>query len=575
MRERPSTSLSDLDYNLRGQNSAFRNINPAPLSTNQQQLQYQQQQQQQQLRSEAASRASTTIDEMMDSERIPPGLAGTLMPMAAWQKSHMSNRPLTTNQMAEIKKGMSASINPNMLYKNVVDTLSSQFPQRPIVDKFHYFPPEFYNHAEVSSAVLSEFDKQIRKVVPSTMGKDSTKLKAFCNAFISQAMLHKLGHAQAVLYFPNYFDDTLQPIINRLIEDRGIQATIDFIRLHWCTSMTIYACKEKLLQFRSTSGNVMTSLADITDLLMCAFPGVKGEALEGMVQIAFLMKIPLDIAKASIAREKAFVERYFGASYPHEKWVEDMADIANEVATNPSRKVTAAVSFQDQPRDELPPAQVKQVSSNPSKPDPVTTQSVSEIINSTAVQLNKFFQEGKKAGSLNRPQEEPKKEKPKEETKSTKMVNTQQQKQQKPKGGPPVRATAEQVAEAEKIHSFAELYSDPQDYPHDSLDKLPYKLDGNFFIPDVKIMQIPNDPLWKAYNTGRVVLTASVTNHFKGRCTWCGMRKHSMSHPNCVYANKVPTWDICEKCFTGFHAQDVCIVHPDSLVPHSRLRGPN
>ena len=57
--------------------------------------------------------------------------------------------------------------------------------------------------------------------------------------------------------------------------------------------------------------------------------------------------------------------------------------------------------------------------------------------------------------------------------------------------------------------------------------------------------------------------TKGLLNHFKERCTSCGMKGHQANHHICPYYQNSDSWRLCTSCLTGFHL--LCRLSPEYL----------
>ena len=171
---------------------------------------------------------------------------------------------------------------------------------------------------------------------------------------------------------------------------------------------------------------------------------------------------------------------------------------------------------------------------------------LAQVLGDTAT---RFFEEGKRAQSSRPPQA---------------------QTGARPKtGNKPRIPSATEYAEAAHQHDLKELVSKEADYPYDNQTRLDYEYKAGVFLPQKDIPRAPTHP-FRVFNDGKSVISYTTIDHFKGRCSSCGMDGHSASHPKCVYANCSPTYHLCSRCGTGFHAPQKCAIDLNRVAPPPR-----
>lgn len=137
----------------------------------------------------------------------------------------------------------------------------------------------------------------------------------------------------------------------------------------------------------------------------------------------------------------------------------------------------------------------------------------------------------------------------------------------------PLRPSDPEHKDACAMYTQKDFNPDSGYYPDNKKDSLPYKWEGNKFVPETKIMKAPTQTAFYKTGEGNAIPNIELKKHFRTRCLNCGMKGHSSNHKSCPLAKYGNIWDLCSTCEAGMHTK--CLVHQDHLVPFLRERRRN
>ena len=483
---------------------------------------------------------------------IPPGVAQYVIPGLSGGRMNLSGRVYPENQISRVLEAMKEAADPEAISRNFFTQLAMKPRGRDILEDNKQFRPDITQLPPASSTAVNEVDKHMKRLINGLLNADSPKFKATLNAFVTQCNLHRLNAEQASSLLPSYFDDTLQSSVSRDIDNKGLLKTVQDLRLLLCPASTISLCSEKTNEFKLDPNNLRKSLYLLADLIVCANPGLPAAVTDGMVMNQFMYLAPSDVAAASRKKAKEFRDNYPHSLYTFEIWRDDIVQI---ICARPKGQKFLK-HIEEEPVDS---ENSQEQHRSPSHGQEVYAVSLPDVTqpppNHRPGQQQNSGKQQNRANNNNN-------------NNNNNNANNKKQKEF------PKPATTEQIKKAQRTISLKMLISAPRDYPHDHQNTLPYSFVNDKFVPDEPIMRAPDKPTFLSYSSGTTVLANAISDHYRGRCSSCGMVGHSAVHPGCVYARGTPTWHLCNRCKAGFHADAACVVDLSKVTPHVYQQAP-
>ena len=489
--------------------SAFKPVEPAP-------------------RSYRPASALSTFSDFLPREK-PVGMANLFQPLIGsnnlQMKERINGKKYPTEMVDQIRHRVNENWDPEVVRNHFLDELTKLTPDNEVPYEHVVFITDPGTLPPAPEDKFNEFEKQMRKQAGAGLGIGSPKLKSFLNAFVNLASNYKLNAAQCAGSLPNFFDSSLDSKISRRIVVKGFVQTLHDLRRLLCTTTNIAVCQETLDNFSPDVNDLKKSLFELTDLVSCTNPQASENEINMMVRRQFMSSIPRELAVASRAKEEEWRFKYPGRAYPFSNWESDMVDL---IATK-GKKYKSIKTIETH----LPTSSEGNNSS-------LTLEDLKSCLSTLKLEQ---------------------------------QANTGQMQSKKTyKKETPKPATAEQFQKAANDYPITALVSQAFDYPHENATTLPYKMINGTFVPNENIMAVPDKSVFVSYSSGKTVLSNPVLNHFKGRCSGCGIRGHTAAHPNCPYSNLASTWYVCTRCRAGLHPKTDCITSLEKVQPHSYFR---
>ena len=471
-------------------------------------------------RSSTASAIVTPVLENGWEKTIIPVMAGTRMGLDPEKYSEEEKR-LIKNQIRE--EGRKENLRRNFLAE-----LRKIEGKKELLDHYNTFDKDLDTVPPVSQSIMREIQKDLRTTYPHLLSSSSKKLNSFLNSFVGLANLHSINMKQLELVFPQFFDDTLQRTLTTDIHRIGLPSVIRDLRQLVCVGMTMSQCHEKLDNFKLDNNNLLFSIYQLKGLVASAHPGASEQEIQNMTRVKTMTLLPPHIAQESRKENKEYRDRYRVDAYPYDQWQNDLTEI---ILSKHNQKTVKYVN-RDTDDDE----------------------DIESIVNRAIARQRKTIPTDDLDRAI--------------QTAFEKHVNIISPQTSKFKPVAPHPATAVNLSSAQKEYTHKDLLSDQEDYSDTTQRKLPYKLIAGTFKPAKPIKQAPQRPIFMTFpNTGKNVINRAILTHFRGRCSSCGMTGHTADHEACVYANGTPTWNICSRCGTGFHAPSDCIIDLATVLP--------
>ena len=157
---------------------------------------------------------------------IPPvGMANLFQPMIAAEnmllKEKLTGEQYSPEIMEKVRQRLKENFALSKVHEHFMDEMLLHKPVNDVPYEhmnFHINPNQLTLAPKES--VLA-FDKQMRKIAGTGLGRTSPKIKSFLNAFVTQAGSHKLNASQLANSLPQFFDDTLNSMVSRKMQVKG------------------------------------------------------------------------------------------------------------------------------------------------------------------------------------------------------------------------------------------------------------------------------------------------------------------------------------------------------------------
>ena len=527
------------------------------------------------------SRASRASAQSTQSEIYPEGpqdlgLAHILHPVLAGSRMNAAmnagTRTYPRSQFENVRTQIKHVSDPAYIRENLFADLERNEHVDEILDDNEEFDIPTLQGPGATSQVLISLGKHLRTIAPRNLGYHSPTIRHFLNSFILQSTIHRLNEAQCERILPEYFEGELQDLVKRRLRFGGLQAVLDELRLSMCPPQTKSQCKRALDTFKIDATQPLVSLLQIQDLMMRIDPDMTRDRLEDQSRCRFMIAAPEPLTSASRKKEGEYLERFYGQPYTFHRWQRDIGRLGNNLAKH------ATKTIHEEPRsvseEPLTVSKLEECLQTFAIQKPSPTESAMGQLAALKQTADQFYEEGKRVAheenkrvanlnyssppSNNAP-------KPSNKAKTPKVGQTTQK---RGRGEPPQPISAAQFQEACDKWKRVHLISNPEDYPCEGHDILDYRVDGKVFKPGVPIMKSPTKNPFGVFPDGNIVIHHALSNHYRGRCSSCGMLGHTANHPGCIYALQPPTWTMCDRCETGFHNPAKCALDKKLIVPH-------
>lgn len=360
---------------------------------------------------------------------------------------------------------------------------------------------------------------------------------------------YEINHSQLSAILPQFFEDYLHRSLARQLQrpDTRLHDVLTELQGLAGTHLDVETCLEQLDAFRLNQGHILSSVYNLKMLLTAVHPNAPDHTIEQMTRARAEAHFPAAVQQAMRKAQTSYREHHFTSEYPYKRWWIDLSRVAANRASHHAVKALEArqpPSEADTPRD--PPRR-----KSPPPTPPCQCSGLESQLSDLQVQIQAL----RKAPSAGQPRQQV--------TWRTSSGPADPQRERGPtRGRGPIPLVGQALEAAKTKYSHNDLLSKEADYPEEKATALAYAFEDGTFLPHKPIPIAPfHVPVFiKFQNTGKNAISRAVTDHFVGRCASCGMKGHSAKHPLCVYQGCPPTWQLCTRCGTGFHAPADCCI---------------
>ena len=160
----------------------------------------------------------------------------------------LSGREYPKSVRDNIRADIKQLSDPRMVHNHFLQELARYPIPTDVEDEHVLFLTDPSLRPNVGFQTLTEFDRTMRKMAGSGMGRGSTKIKNFFNTFVLQAETNRLSASQCMAYLPTYFDDTLSSQVLRTLRRLGLLEGLKQLRLLLCPTTSLDVCKHELAE---------------------------------------------------------------------------------------------------------------------------------------------------------------------------------------------------------------------------------------------------------------------------------------------------------------------------------------
>lgn len=531
-----------------------------------------------------ASSRSPSDDREMDMSLPDDGISGTFWPLMAAIRVALDPERFGKKERRAFSKFVMDEAHVPLIKgrfrKEMVDQVEFAEPY----DAEMNLEARLKHMAAVSPSTIRDFQKEIRAAYPNLLSHSSKDLGGFLNFFISVANTSDIRLSQLEKLFPFFFESPLKAQIAQEMEQEGLSAVIADLRQYVCHSPTVSQALEKYHAFKLDPNDIKYSMYTLKGLINALNPEAPQAIRDTMVRTKVEGLLPMSIQRLSRAKNFEYRKAHGGTKeYPFKAWKSDLLLIVSQQANQNQKKVNSikqqasptqslavmGVHGEDNERlleeaslrrkVELLEQQQAKLLQDDTLSDEQLERLLVRVVSRTQPEIvvkepPKVLFPPPGAGGPSMQDIEKRIDSAIAEF-SAKKTNSNKRK------GKPVPSSGDDLAAAKRQHKHSQLVKDINNFPDNLRQKLPYKVVNGVMTPEIPIVQVPGHPVFMTFLASSThVISNAIINHFRFRCTSCGMVGHSAIHPDCPYVNEAPTWDVCTRCCCGFHDPAACII---------------
>ena len=461
-------------------------------------------------RSPAFSRQASrdSIFNIIDAVDEVTGLTRQLQPLAAAGRIGLNPAKYSEEVKRRVAKDISAQAKPEAVRRNFQDEINRFDYSTQFMDA----PPKLHDNIQSTvRAPLSNvkaFNEKLRSYNKKQRA-DSDTIADFVKDFVGAVNAFELNEKQANEIFPGYFEGSLRHEIEQDIISQGLQRTINRLFQFKCAQSTRQELKLALQDFQFHNDNLKSDVFDYQALYKRIHGPKDADALNDHTRQKIENQLPAESLRALNVLESQYYEDR-GKDMPFLRWVHAIICMPNIKLLATKKPVfTKAVSCEEITKLQQKIEQLEMQSRrHPDKS--CNTHQTTEVPKATEDSSLHTFKEAYLQGFRDS-----------QDSFVMGMHQVSSDKNQQ-KTVTPIKPGGQAFAAAAEKYPIKTLISrNDANYPDNNKTTLPYKMVGNFFIPDDKIMQVPEVPTFFALPSGNAVVNSALRNHFRIRCATC------------------------------------------------------
>ena len=378
------------------------------------------------------------------------------------------------------------------------------------------------------------------------MESTAEDVRKFLETFTDHYNAARLTERQAKTILIDFCDGALRDTVRADLK-RGLKYALAELKETFCPRETKTERRRKLKDIKMNEKEPLKTVRLVKLHFQKIYPTRDEEQIEDMVKNHIIQLSSPKFCEKAWKKEEEYKRRHLNATYDFATWKKDLNEIGRELQTDQATHHVNVVTMIEEGEETLGPLETENKERDGAA-------EIAKIVSDTA---SRFYAEGQR---------------------SVKLVGTQASAPAPAQTGPregdptkvkPMPPRGSDYEKAARQHDLKALISAETDYPYNNQTKLAYDFRAGVFDPHEEIPRAPGNP-FLVYQDGKSVIGYSTINHFKGRCTQCGMQGHSATHPRCVYAKCSPTYYLCRRCGTAFHAAQKCAINLNKVVSKRR-----
>ena len=479
------------------------------------------------------------------------GLTRQLHPLAAAGRIGLDPSRYSEEIKRKVARDITAQTKPEVVRKNFQDEIN----RFDYTEQFMESPPQLHDnlHSTTRAPVsnVKAFNEKLR-AYGKKQRADSDTIADFVKDFVGAVNAFELNEKQASEIFPGYFEGSLRHEIEQDIRNQGLQLTIDRLFQFKCAQNTRQELKLALQNFQFHNNSLRSDIFDFQALYKRVHGPKNVEILDEYTR----QKIENQLSAEALRTLNAIESQYYedkGKDMAFMRWVHTI--LCSNLKLLPNRKIAAVkkVSCEDLTNLQQKIENLELQQRLTSETQCNTHQKEEETVVEERDLLTKF-KEAYLQGFRDS-----------QDTYISGVHQIQNDRGNSKTVTPIKPGGAAFAAAADKFPLKTLVSKNNGNYPDNNRVNLPYRMVGNFFVPDEKVVQVPEVPTFFALPNGNAVVNSALRNHFRTRCATCGMKGHSSEHPSCPLRDSDATWDLCGRCKAGYHSK--CKLHADHWTP--------